>query len=206
MPEDKKSYKINNIIERSDKTQEILTYIPKWIIRSGITILAIIIVSFIVLSKFIKYPDVITSVITLRSDNPPSLYFANEDNSKYDFVVTNGQKVVSGQTLAITNKTDTLFADIEGIMKISTPSEPLNTFAKDELVFNIMPEKHDRVFGTIKLNLPSAIGVDVPQISRFDFLSLSKRSFSLFFSFSLFLLLDLLLDFVITVPEITSPA
>jgi hypothetical protein len=52
MPE---SDKINNIIDRSEKTQEILTYRPHWAVRAGITIITIIIVGIIFAGKFIEY-------------------------------------------------------------------------------------------------------------------------------------------------------
>lgn len=162
MPEDKKTYKIDNIIERSEKTQEILTYIPRWIIRSGITIIGILIIAFILLSKFIKYPDVVTSSITLRSDNPPSQYFAKEDDRSFDFTVENGSHVAIGQVLAVVNDIDTLFADTPGIFNISPSEDQLNSYSKDELVFNIYPGTHENIHGIIKLNsnLTSSITVD----------------------------------------------
>jgi hypothetical protein len=54
MPE---SDKINNIIDRSEKTQEILTYQPHWAVRAGITIITIMIVVIILSAKLIEYKD-----------------------------------------------------------------------------------------------------------------------------------------------------
>lgn len=54
MPEEKK---INNIIDRSEKTQEILTYQPHWAVRVGITIIALLIVGIILSAKLIEYED-----------------------------------------------------------------------------------------------------------------------------------------------------
>ena len=47
--------KINNIIDRSEKTQEILTYSPHWIVRFGISIIAIMVIVLIYLSRYIEY-------------------------------------------------------------------------------------------------------------------------------------------------------
>lgn len=47
--------KINNIIDRSEKTQEILSYQPHWAVRIGITIITILIVGIIIAGKFIEY-------------------------------------------------------------------------------------------------------------------------------------------------------
>jgi hypothetical protein len=52
MPENKK---INNIIDRSEKTQEILTYQPHWLVRYGITIIAIMVITLIFISRYVDY-------------------------------------------------------------------------------------------------------------------------------------------------------
>ncbi|MDD3043967.1 MAG: hypothetical protein PHF33_00720 [Candidatus Delongbacteria bacterium] len=49
--------KINNIIDRSEKTQEILTYQPHWAVRVGITIITFLIIGIIFSAKFIEYKD-----------------------------------------------------------------------------------------------------------------------------------------------------
>ncbi len=54
MPE---SDKINNIIDRSEKTQEILTYRPHWAVRVGITVITLLIIGLILSAKFIEYKD-----------------------------------------------------------------------------------------------------------------------------------------------------
>lgn len=54
MPEESK---INNIIDRSEKTQEILTYRPHWAVRAGITIITLLIIGLILSAKFIEYKD-----------------------------------------------------------------------------------------------------------------------------------------------------
>ncbi|MDD4204452.1 MAG: hypothetical protein PHH55_00010 [Candidatus Delongbacteria bacterium] len=54
MPEESK---INNIIDRSEKTQEILTYRPHWAVRVGITVITLLIIGLILSAKFIEYKD-----------------------------------------------------------------------------------------------------------------------------------------------------
>lgn len=54
MPEENK---INNIIDRSEKTQEILTYRPHWAVRVGITVITLLIIGLILSAKFIEYKD-----------------------------------------------------------------------------------------------------------------------------------------------------
>ncbi len=54
MPEESK---INNIIDRSEKTQEILSYRPHWAVRAGITVITLMIIGLILSAKFIEYKD-----------------------------------------------------------------------------------------------------------------------------------------------------
>ena len=51
------SDKINNIIDRSEKTQEILTYRPHWAVRAGITIITVLIIGIIFSARIIEYRD-----------------------------------------------------------------------------------------------------------------------------------------------------
>lgn len=56
---------------RSDEVQEILTHIPNWMIRWGITLILGIITLVLFLSWLIKYPDIVSSNITLTTEIPP---------------------------------------------------------------------------------------------------------------------------------------
>jgi len=63
---------VNTIIShRSDALEEIITSIPKWIIRYGNTILLIIISLLVLLSYLIKYPETVLSEVTITTIDPP---------------------------------------------------------------------------------------------------------------------------------------
>ena len=49
----------------SDEIRDIITYQPHWIIRWGITIMALVISGMLLVSWFIQYPDVVTSQLYL---------------------------------------------------------------------------------------------------------------------------------------------
>lgn len=66
MPE---SIENNNL--RSEEVQEIMSRIPNWTIRWGITLIFVLILLFIFLSWLIKYPDVIEGTATLTTASPP---------------------------------------------------------------------------------------------------------------------------------------
>jgi len=59
--------KIEHIELRSDEVQEIMSYVPNWMIRWGITLIFILIALGIFITWFIKYPDVISGSATLST-------------------------------------------------------------------------------------------------------------------------------------------
>ncbi|MCL1943417.1 MAG: hypothetical protein FWF54_07735 [Candidatus Azobacteroides sp.] len=61
-----------NIELRSEEVQDVLGAVPPRILRRGITVLFLVVVMLLVGSWFFKYPDVISSSMTLTSNTPPA--------------------------------------------------------------------------------------------------------------------------------------
>lgn len=55
---------------RSEEVQEVMGHMPSWILRWGITLFFVIILTLLIGSFFFRYPDTITATMTLTSDNP----------------------------------------------------------------------------------------------------------------------------------------
>ena len=55
--EDKKEYK--EIELRSEEVQEVMSHVPVWILRWGITVLFCIVIILLIGSYLFKYPDVL---------------------------------------------------------------------------------------------------------------------------------------------------
>jgi len=85
----------------SDEVQEIMGRQPAWILRWGITIILLIIIGIVIACWFIKYPQTVTSAITLTSDNPPSDLAARTTGILDTVSVANGEAVTSGQLIAV---------------------------------------------------------------------------------------------------------
>ena len=56
---------------KTEEVNELLTAVPKWIVRWGITMIFIIMVSALALSYFIRYPDTLTAKTIITTTNPP---------------------------------------------------------------------------------------------------------------------------------------
>ena len=120
MPEEQEE---NNIILRSEEVNEILTSTPKWVLRWGISVIFILIITAIGLSYFIRYPDVLTADVTLTTLNPPVKLVAKINGKLTYLLVKNKDVVKLNQTLAVientANYTDVLYLD-------STSTELIN--------------------------------------------------------------------------------
>jgi HlyD family secretion protein len=91
----------NKIELRSEKFQEVLGDVPSWILRWGITLLAIIVGLLLTGSAVIKYPDVISARIVLTGVNPPADIVARSSGKLKELLVVDNQEVKAGGYLAV---------------------------------------------------------------------------------------------------------
>lgn len=89
-----------NIQLRSDDVQEILSQIPAWIVRWGITVIFMIVVSLLFFSWFIKYPEIITSRVTIETATPPVRIIA-QTSGKISLFTKDKSTVKKGEYLAM---------------------------------------------------------------------------------------------------------
>lgn len=104
--------KIDLLDERSDQVKEILGRAPNWIIRSGITVVFIIVLLLILGSALISYNDIIPAQITITSKNPPIYLKANTSGRLTHIFVEPDQQVVENEVLAEIENT----ANLEDIL------------------------------------------------------------------------------------------
>jgi multidrug resistance efflux pump len=105
MPEELKERAIEI---RSEEIDEILGRTPSWILRRGIVVLTLIILTLLSASWFFRYPDIITAPIIITSVNPPSSIVARSGGKIMAFLVKDQQQVKSGEYLIILeNSADT---------------------------------------------------------------------------------------------------
>ena len=86
---------------RSEEVQEVLGWVPPWILRSGITILFIIVIVLFVGSWFYKYPDIIEAPLIVTSHNPPVYINARVNGKITQLLVTDKQPVKEYDYLAV---------------------------------------------------------------------------------------------------------
>ena len=101
MPENKE------IEIRSDEVLEILSVIPNWMIRWGITLIFGLILMLVFISWFIKYPDVIQGQAILTTEQPPVKLISKTNGYIEQLYFKDNTSIKKGQTIAeITNPTN----------------------------------------------------------------------------------------------------
>lgn len=98
---------------RSTEVQEILTFIPSWIIRWGISVFFITLVMILFASWFIRYPEVVKARVVVTSENPPASIIARTSGNMHKFVME-GDTVKKGQYLGVIENA----ADIDDVLAL----------------------------------------------------------------------------------------
>lgn len=89
----------------SDEVNEIITAVPPWILRMGITLIFSILILIITLSAFIRYPDVVKTTLKVNSLNSPKPIIAHQQGKLVKILVKDGQDVNDKQALAFIEST-----------------------------------------------------------------------------------------------------
>jgi multidrug resistance efflux pump len=103
MPQDNQQ---NREVEiRSEEVQEILSHVPNWIIRWGISLIFGIIILFLFLAWLIKYPDVMKGTTTLTTVEPPIKLVAKSAGEIELFQYRENTDLKRGQVIATIKST-----------------------------------------------------------------------------------------------------
>jgi multidrug resistance efflux pump len=90
---------------RSEEVQDILTRVPHWMIRWGNIIILIILLIVMLFSYFMKYPDILTTQVTITTQNPPEKLVARTTGKIAEILVEDRIEVEPKTPLAIIENT-----------------------------------------------------------------------------------------------------
>lgn len=86
---------------RSEEFHEVLQNMPPWILRWGITVLAVIVIILLVGSAVFKYPDTVSATITLTGETPPAVIVAKVSGKLRELYIIDNQVVKENEYLAV---------------------------------------------------------------------------------------------------------
>jgi HlyD family secretion protein len=84
---------------RSEEVQEIISHVPHGLIRWGVTVIFIVIVSLLSITWFIKYPDLLTAKVIITT-NPAPVNLVSRTNGKITLVKGDNQLCYGGEIIA----------------------------------------------------------------------------------------------------------
>lgn len=90
-----------NIELRSEEFDEVLSGIPPWILRWGITIIACVVLILLIGSAVFKYPDIVSSSVSLTGTTPVAGVVARSSGKLQELYVQNNQQVEAKAFLAV---------------------------------------------------------------------------------------------------------
>ena len=110
-------------IDEREQVQYLLGNPPSWMMRYGITAIAIVFMAALALSWFVKYPDMVRTEVKLTTVNPPIRVLAQSGGRVEALLVRERDEVPQGALLAVLENSadwnDVLYLD--SIVTIVTP-------------------------------------------------------------------------------------
>ncbi|TKC56555.1 HlyD family efflux transporter periplasmic adaptor subunit [Pedobacter hiemivivus] len=97
--------RINSLEVNSEEVQEIITAVPSWILRRGITLVFGILLAIVLVSAFIQYPDVVKTSLKVNSLNAPKAVFVKQTGKLLNLLAAEGTTVKQYEPLAFMEST-----------------------------------------------------------------------------------------------------
>ncbi|PJJ84442.1 HlyD family efflux transporter periplasmic adaptor subunit [Mucilaginibacter auburnensis] len=145
-----------NSDKHSEEIQEIITKVPNWIIRWGITLLFIIVLVAISISVIVRYPDTVKVKLKIEAANTVKSVIAGEAGYISRVFITTEQIISKGQVLAeiyseTSGKHKFLLAPYSGRVASVAIIQKGYFLKANQEVFRIMPN-NEFLFGVVKVS------------------------------------------------------
>ncbi len=120
-----------DVYRNSEELQEIITAVPKWILRWGITVIFLLIVLIIAMSAWISYPDIVTTNLKVNSINSPKSVIVRQQGKLTDILVEENKPIQAGQVLGYIEST----GSHRDILRLDSTLQQMRTdFVKNGLI------------------------------------------------------------------------
>ena len=97
--EEEKKYK--DIELRSEEVQEVMNHISPWVVRCGITVLALILLMILVGCWIFRYPDTLAAEVPLATEERPAFVLSHATGKLDTLYVKNGSLVSTDADLGV---------------------------------------------------------------------------------------------------------
>lgn len=120
-------------VRHTDDMQDIITAVPSWILRWGITVFFMVLVLIFSLSALIRYPDIVNASLKIVSPNAPKPVISKISGKLTRLLVHENETVSTGQALAYLESTGdhkailSLFSSLKLIQTQLITGKPFQT-------------------------------------------------------------------------------
>ena len=140
----------------TEDIEEIITKVPNWITRWGITMIFCSVLLLVVISILIPYPETIKTTLNIESNDKVTPVINNVPGRIIKVFIKDDREVKTGQPLLeISNEIDQVLhvvrAPLNGKIGFSSILQP-GSFARDKQELFKIHRLHERFFGLISLN------------------------------------------------------
>lgn len=119
-------------VRHTDDMQDIITAVPSWLLRWGITVFFGILVLIIGLAALVRYPDTVNATLKIDSPNSPKPIVSKVSGKLVKLLVTENEMVTGGQALAYLESTAnhqkvlTLLTNLKELQLQMLAGKPIN--------------------------------------------------------------------------------
>ena len=116
----------------TDDMQDIITTVPSWLLRWGITLFFSILVLIVGLAALIRYPDIVKSELKIDSPNSPKPVVSKISGKLVKLLVKENETVKAGEPLAYLESTANhdkvlnLLANLKALQMLVLQSKPVS--------------------------------------------------------------------------------
>lgn len=105
---------------RSTEVQDIIGSMPPWIVRWGISVIIAFVFLILVMAHNIKYPDLVSSDVTIINSNPVAVIKSHQDTKIQKILLSDSAIVKKGQLIAILDNNINLsdFNKLDSILQV----------------------------------------------------------------------------------------
>src|ERR1700761_1793144 len=147
--------KINGRHRHSNEIQEIITRVPRWLVRWGITMMAAILLTMLAMVSMISYPDFIKLPVTINALEPSVPVKITSTLKLLQLKINQGSPVTGGQILAevadLHGNKQQLTAPVAGKVAFAGILQANSILNPDKSQLYIIPS-HQHFYGEIHIS------------------------------------------------------
>jgi HlyD family secretion protein len=135
-------------IRHTEDMQDIITKVPSWILRWGITLFFFILVLVAGLSAFIRYPDIVKASLKINSPNTPKPIVSKIQGKLVKLLVRQNDNVTAGQNLGFIEST----ADHNQVLNLLASLKKLQQNAQSDnpAIIHLVDNNNDTRLGELQ--------------------------------------------------------